>query len=519
MINRRIDISHIGKLWIGLAGFAVILYGLWQLSNSIAAGSSKTALLLAAAFAAFFVAGRIANDWRSGVYIFLVWLLFEDLIRKYMGNNMLVYFAKDVLVAITYVALLAERTKRDVPLFRSPFRYALGAFVILGLVQVFNPLSPSIFYGLLGLKLYFYYIPLMYVGYAMLRKEDDLRRFLVVNMVLAAVISLVGILQTIIGIDFLNPHGMADIDELGHGVRMTQAGLKVARPPSVFVSDGRFANYLVLVFILGLGAAGYLLMRPGRGRKIAFPAVGLVALAAVLSGGRVAFVFVVASGLVLPAGMLWGAPANVGAGYRLIKGIRRSFIFVALTVALAVLIFPDAIGPHFSYYRETIMPNSEYSQSGDRAWDYPVGQLQAALSDANWAVGRGIGTGSLGAQYVSKLLGVPPTGFWVENGYGNLIVELGILGPILWLGWTVSLMFTAFKNTLMLRGTWAFPVALSILWFMFLLLFPYTWTGIMAYQNFVLNAYLWLLVGILFRLPELVKQEADKPGGDPVRAS
>ena len=162
-----------------------------------------------------------------------------------MGNNMYIYFAKDVLVGLTYIALLAERAKRDTPLFRAPFRYALGLFVLLGLVQVFNPHSPSIFYGLLGLKLYFYYIPLMFVGYAMLRKEDDLRRFLVVNMVLAAVISLVGIIQTIIGLDFLNPHGVADIDELGHMDAIHASGIAVLRPPSVFVSDGRFSAYLM----------------------------------------------------------------------------------------------------------------------------------------------------------------------------------------------------------------------------------------------------------------------------------
>jgi len=512
MIHRRIDVLQSGKVWMVLAGLGVALYILWQLSDSITAGSPKTVLLLAGAFAAFFVAGRIAGDWRSGVHFFFVWLLFEDLIRKYMGNNMYVYFAKDVLVGATYIALLAERTKRDTPLFRAPFKYALGAFVLLGLVQVFNPLSPSIFYGLLGLKLYFSYIPLMFVGYAMLRSPDDLRRFLVVNMFLAAVISLVGILQNIVDLDFLNPHGMEDIDELAHGMRMTQSGLIVLRPPAVFVSDGRFANYLVLAFILGLGAAGYLLLRSGRGRTIVFAGVGLVALATVMSGGRMAFVFAVASGLVLPAAMLWGAPPGVGASYRLVKAIRRSFIFVALAIALVVILFPDTIGAHFSYYRETIMPNSEYSQSADRAWGYPVGQLQAALSDSNWVTGHGIGTGSLGAQYVSRIMEVAPTNYWVESGYGDLIVELGILGPILWLAWTLSLMSAALKTTLRLRGTWAFPMAFSILWFAFVLLFPYTWTGLMAYQNFVLNAYFWLLVGVLFRLPDLVKQYPGDPG-------
>jgi hypothetical protein len=32
----------------------------------------------------------------------------------------------------------------------------------------------------------------------------------------------------------------------------------------------------------------------------------------------------------------------------------------------------------------------------------------------------------------------------------------------------------------------------------------------MTYQNFVVNAYFWLLVGVLFRLPDLVKQDTEK---------
>ncbi len=507
MIDRRVDLSQSGKVWVVMAGLAVALYILWELSNSIAAGSPKTALLLGAAFVAFFVAGRIANDWRSGVNLFFVWLLFEDFIRKYMGNSMYVYFAKDVLVGVTYLSLLAERTKGESRLFRVPFRYALGVFALLGLVEVFNPYSPSLFYGILGMKLYFYYVPLMFVGYAMLRSEDDLRRFLVLNMFLASIISIVGILQTIIGIDFLNPRGMADLDELGHGVRFTSGGLMVTRPPGVFVSDGRFANYLMVALILALGTVGQLLLRSGRGRKIAFSAVSLVALATILSGSRGAFVYAMASAIMLSAGMIWGAPPNQSGSYRLVKAIRRSFVFVALAVSLGVVFFPNAIGGHVTYYQETLTPGSEHSQVGDRSWDYPMANLELALSSPQWTTGYGIGTGSLGAQYVARILAVPAASNWVENGYGNLIMELGILGPIIWLIWTSSLVFSALKITLKLKGTWAFPIALSILWFSFLLLFPMTWGGLMAYQNFVLNAYFWLMVGILFRLPDLVKQD------------
>ncbi len=48
-----------------------------------------------------------------------------------------------------------------------------------------------------------------------------------------------------------------------------------------------------------------------------------------------------------------------------------------------------------------------------------------------------------------------------------------------------------------------FPLAFAIFWYAGLLLFPMTFTGMQPYQDFVLNAYLWLLLGILLRLPTL----------------
>jgi len=58
-----------------------------------------------------------------------------------------------------------------------------------------------------------------------------------------------------------------------------------------------------------------------------------------------------------------------------------------------------------------------------------------------------------------------------------------------------------------LYGTHLFPVGFSILWFAFLLLLPFTYGSLAAYQNYILNSYLWLLVGVLFRLPALLAQD------------
>jgi hypothetical protein len=42
-----------------------------------------------------------------------------------------------------------------------------------------------------------------------------------------------------------------------------------------------------------------------------------------------------------------------------------------------------------------------------------------------------------------------------------------------------------------------------IFWYAFFLLLPATYGGIQAYEDFLLNAYFWLLLGLLFRLPTL----------------
>ncbi len=502
------------------AGSAVLIYLgfaalLWLMQTWIVAGSFRTPLLVIAGLVVLLLMGRVLGNWRNGVLVFLAWLLFEDLVRKYMGNNMTVYFAKDVLVAVVYASFLRAAKSEALPKFRPPFLFSLAMFFLLGVAQVFNSGSPSIFYGLLGLKLYFYYIPLMFVGYAMLRDEEDLRRFLVVNALLAIPIAGLGVAQSVFGLNFLNPRSNEAIDYLGHLTRYTPSGLAVARPPSVFVSDGRFASYVVLAFILAVGAAGYLLLRTTRGRKLVFPALALVGLAAAMSGGRGCAVYVGASALFLSAGMLWGAPPRAAETYRLFKAIRRTFVGVAMSLALGCLLFPEALGAHWQFYAETLDPRSPNYEVSSRTFDYPLHNLSLAFTDPDWPVGHGIGTASLGVQYVTMLVGektaakLPNWG--LEEGYATMICELGILGPILWIFWTVSFLIAACRAALRLKGTYLFPVALAIVWYGFLLLFPFTYGGLQPYQNFVMNAYFWLLTGVLFRLPTLNMGNA--PGG------
>ncbi|MHB8677745.1 MAG: hypothetical protein ACYDCE_14950, partial [Candidatus Acidiferrales bacterium] len=267
---------------------------------------------------------------------------------------------------------------------------------------------------------------------------------------------------------------------------------------------GRFAFFLVLATIVGLGSAGYFILSNLRRRQVVLLGIALIAVAVLLSGSRTAFLYFLISTAALTLAYLWGAPAHAGQGRRLMKAIRRSIIFAAVGLAIFVAFFPTQAASRFGFYSQTLMPDSSAYQLGDRTWSYPIEELTKSFSEPHWIVGNGIGTSTLGTQYVSKLTGEPPTGVAVEEGYGALIIEMGILAPVLWIFWTASLLLGCWKVTRGLKGTRLFPIAVAILWYAFLLLYPFTYLSLTSYEDYTCNAFLWVLIGILFRLPDIV---------------
>src|SRR5260370_12281588 len=168
-----------------MALFAVSVY---KAANYVMAGdmTSLADVALLCSGSVFVVA--MLNSWRKGLYFFLTWLLFEDFARKYLGNNMAIYFAKDVLALVVYLAFFLAYRRKQVRSFRPPFLLPVLLFVWFGVMQVFNPASTTLLYGILALKLFFYYFPLLFVGYALLNSEQQLRQFFFVNMLLVIVI-------------------------------------------------------------------------------------------------------------------------------------------------------------------------------------------------------------------------------------------------------------------------------------------------------------------------------------------
>lgn len=510
------------QTWITISVFIIALLLARDAGEHILAGDMTFLELAAAVAVGCAIVVAILRNWRLGFYLFNIWLMFEDLFRKYMGNGLALFFGKDILAAIIYFCLYSAIRQRREKAFRPPFLlwFTLSLFVWISAIQIFNPNSPSVMFGLLGFKLDFFYVPMMFVGYALVRSREELRKFLVVNAVLGLVICAIGIIQAIEGNTFLNPVALSpDLRGLGDLEKVTPiSGQVFSLPPSIFVSTGRYSLYLTLAATLAIGTAGFLLLYSKRSRKVVFISVGAIGAATLLSGSRTAVVDVIASTCVLTVGLLWGAPWKWQQGRRMVKAIRLSFTMAALGLTLAVLLFPQAVGSRLAFYTETLNPYSSASEIRSRGWSYPVANFVAVFEKPGWVFGNGIGTASLGTQYVSRLIGTPYTAQWTEEGYGQLVLELGILGPLLWLLWTASLLYCSWKIVRQLRQSMFFPIAFAIVWYAFVLLYPLTFGGTTAYQNYINNVFLWLLIGILFRLPEIAVTPEDSVEQLPARA-
>jgi hypothetical protein len=496
---------NLRKLFIFLGSVVVFIYGAYELAQYIIADDITGLAYIGLAVLVTVSMITVLGDWRTGTYIFFGWIFVEDLARKYLGNNMLIYFGKDILVGVVYVSFLISLRRKQIQVFKPPFGMALYMLIWFGTMQIFNPASNSMFYGLMGMKLYFYYVPLMFIGYALIETEKDLQKFNRYFIGLAMVVAALGIVQAVAGPTFLNPgHLQEDIRELSNTYRVAPvSGVIVYRPNSVFVSTGRFTFLLVPAWLFTFGFGCYLIFRSKKYRLLTTIALGVITLAVVLGTSRGTLMWTMGSAIVCTAAFFWGCPWQHGQIVRILRTFQRSAIIMCVALALGIYFYPDAIKDRVSVYVETLWGDSVNNELAVRTGSYPIQNFLNAFEYERWPYGYGIGTGSLGTQYVTRIMRVPPMGIGVESGFGTLVVELGIVGLILWIIMSFAIVITGWRVVRRLRGTALFPVGFVIFWYSVLMLFLYTYTGFQPYEDYILNALLWISLGILFRLSKL----------------
>src|ERR1700688_3057224 len=130
MLGARIPIMRSQAL-VGFGFFILSMCLAWGIGLKIADDDIRSLAYVALVLAGGVVAVTALRNWRTGFYMFLIWLMFEDLVRKYMGNGLALFFGKDILLGLVYMSFFIAVRKGREKTFRPPFVLFLSLFIWL----------------------------------------------------------------------------------------------------------------------------------------------------------------------------------------------------------------------------------------------------------------------------------------------------------------------------------------------------------------------------------------------------
>jgi hypothetical protein len=372
-------------------------------------------LLIAAGIAAALWSAR---RWREAVRMGMVLLIFEGALRKWVfpGAQDLIYFAKDVFFAGSYLGFLRDRPRlRYVPP-PGPLTAGLAMAALWGLLEVLNPSLPNLLVGVLGFKAYFFYVPLLVVIPASFDSDADLARFLRRYLLIAIPVGLLAVFQFFSpASSSLNAYAWGGSDA---AYVATFGSSEFVRVTGTFSFITGFTSYLQASMILSLAVLGVLRWRL-HGNLLLYLAVGMILMGMLMSGSRgpVLMLF-----LLFPL-YWWLAVAREGGSG---ATFGRLLLGVGLLAVFLVYLGGDALG---AFYGRAIGSGDEdVLQRIASPFKSPFEVIPRA-----GLFGLGIGATHQAASAVTA--GIPPyswlNGLVTEVESGRIAVETGAIGLVL----------------------------------------------------------------------------------------
>ena len=292
----------------------------------------------------------LASKWRATFWALLAWFMVEDLIRKYLGNDIRVYFMKDGLYLMLVVGLLID------PAVRGVWKRATGSAAAWLYAMIAWSVVLSIPMGfvdwripLIALKLDWQYVPLVIAGYLLASEKDGVRRLLTGFVILGIPVCLVGIIQAQVGPDFLRPTVVTEASQLLR-LDLTRTH-DVFQPTGTFVDAGRFGSMAMLTYVSAL-ALLLLAHRTSTARGRAFAVIGVIVAAGAIWAHAGKTGIIVAAAIAVIAAL---APAF--SDRRL--AVLRATLAVALVlgaVLLMFVLFPQLSANRVAYLSERLDP-------------------------------------------------------------------------------------------------------------------------------------------------------------------
>ncbi len=425
-----------------------------------------------------------ATNWKLSIKTILIIVIIEGGLRRWAfpGAKDLIYFFKDFILIGSYLGF-ASRPRPIADQY--PFIKELtGLIAILCCFQAFNPSLGSPIVGLLGIRSYLLYIPLVWILPHLFDSESDLRNFLRNYLLLIFPVCILGIVQFFSPLDsplnvYVANEEILDVATVGEFVRIT----------GTFSYIAGLTTYLSICFSL-------LIVFITQERTLKWQAIyslelTLVTINSFMSGARGAILYEI---LFITSYIICLCFAKPKAALNFIRSL---FVPIAVSTLIAVIYFQPAIEA-FSTRAETAGDSVE-----GRIFD---GFTQVLSYSENSIEGYGAGATQVGANSLRRVLNLPygaqlpPS----EGETGRVVIEIGLLGFFLWYGLRILLLISLGSVFLKLKNPFYKELALAVFLFQLINVIGQLIT------NPTMLVYFWFFSGFIYLLPALEAQEIEQ---------
>ncbi|ARV59056.1 hypothetical protein BZZ01_10785 [Nostocales cyanobacterium HT-58-2] len=444
---------------------------------------------------------------RQALFAFLIYLPFGGTITYYIGSSPILQLAKDSFYIPALIGLWQMCRKQRLPLI-IPQAIKTPLFILLGIClltlvfvngsQQFNPASTGLLnnstreipigMGILGLKVFLGYVPLIACAYYLIRNKRDFLFLSRLQVVLILVCCALGFIQYL-----LLAKGICQGTRYLEGAAQFRASIEarcyfggsliyspeqgVIRLPGTFVAPWQWGWFLISSTFFAFATT---FSDPSRmWRLLSLGSMAAVFINAVVSGQRIALALVPTCFVALL--LLTGQIRNL-------KRFIPIGVGLAIILGIAMLINPAIVQERIASLNarwEASPPDQFIMQQLDDVWK----NLQL--------LGNGLGraTNSARALGETKL---------VETYYPKILYEIGPLGLLGFLALVTTLTVVCFQTYRSVKN-YNLRSYGAALW-VFILFISYN-TYYYPLDVDPVAVYYWFFAGVLLKLPEIDKQE------------
>jgi hypothetical protein len=240
------------RLWFVLAFPAVLaaLVALVPVVGTAAIGPFLLVLVPLVLWAAF-------RDTERAIYIYFAWCWLDGTIRGLLHSDPVSIVARDIVLGVIVVGWGAQRlnTRHSDPIRVPPGTLLVALFTINCLLQVFNPFAVGIVQSIGGLKLHLSAIPLLFLGYDVIRRPSQVRSFFLFLTLLTLIMGCVSYAQYAHGPSWTWAHFPGTQEAIGSNLNAGRLGevrgmTATFKPPGTSTGGGAAGAFVGIIFPL-----------------------------------------------------------------------------------------------------------------------------------------------------------------------------------------------------------------------------------------------------------------------------